>query len=888
MLFNDTSNKKYIKTGKYRLFIPVFMALILCACSQKENEAQTHDKAQSYIDRANAYAGQGQFKAAIIEARNALQIDQNNLDAMLSMSKVFNTLGHYDESISMLEPLSTTVNFTAPAKLVLLNAYIKQGKADSAKKILQEIPANSVDAIDLSLAQAELANLEQHHTEALQRLNTQLKQHPNDLQLLTAKAKTYGYAGQLGEAAKTAQKALEVNPNYEPALTMMALISYQTGKLEVAEDYLSNALVNLPNTDIITPRKSQVLKRLTHVLSSLGRSNEALIYAKLLSDAAPEQQLLENQFNEAVQAYNAGELDKAKELLEKLHEKVADKNTTGTLLASINYQQGNLQAADAYLQQHIDPETADKSAMQLMALTHLRRGNFNEAAQLVSKEIEKNGESATLLNLLAASQLAEKKYSQAQNTLNKAKRLDSKQAMNYILQSQLAQQQGNSNLAIKVLQEGISASDYDLELVRTLLRQYESAKSNNQAFALTQKLVLEKPNDANSYLLHAIAATKVNNLVEAEKSLLKALELEPQLSEAQLTLGKLEFNRKNYIKARQWFNKAIANQSANTSSAYDGLLATYTIQKQTKQGTDALNTWLDKGKTHIMAALTLARHYADKQQYKQSESYIEQALTLDQGNNMVKNFAGSYYAMRAKRLEASGNYEQIRQLLINGLSQSPNNTSMLKQLALNEVRAGKKKEALKILQRIESLPSIPKTALDIIKGDIYYALQEHKKALNHFRSAWQRNQNDAIAIKLHQSLQANKMSTREHLEQWLAVAPRSINAHLNKAISLQTLGQNASAQEWYEKTLALAPQHLIALNNLAWLYFEDKKNKKALTLAQKAFQLSESAPLIADTYGWILVNSGQKERGISVLKQAAISLPNNKDIQNHLNQAEQM
>lgn len=882
------ANSSLLRRCKYLLALPLCITLILvtaCGGSGDDTATASEQKAQSYIDRANSYAKQGQFKAAIIEARNALQMNPENIDASLSMALVFNRLGYSTETIKLLEPLAQKPGFNNAAKLALLEAYIDHRKPSSAKELLAQIEPNTEQSIEFILLKARLASLEKQHSKALQILTAELEKTPKNLQLLTAKAQAYGYAGQLADATKAAKQVLEIEPNHVPALTLLALISYQTGQLEAAEDYLSNALVSLPNTDIITPEKTNILKRLTHVLSSLGRSNEALIYAQLLSEAAPEQQMLEAQFNEAMQAYNAGELEKAKHLLEELHKKVANKSTTGTLLASINYQQGNIQSAESYLQQYADPEVAGDDAIYLMALTHLRRGNPDKATLLVKKKIQNGGENATLLNLLAAAQLHQGQYQQAQATLDKALRLDKKQAMNYALQAQLAEYQGNKQLIPSIIQKGIAATNYHPSLVRLQLQRYEEQGSYDKAFALTQKLIQAKPDQADSFLMHAIAANGLNKITTAEKSLKKALEIDPKSGTAQLTLGKLALNKKAYNEARQWFKQAIEN-SPELLAAYDGLLSAYTAQQQTKKGLSELNTLLDKDPKYIWAAITLATYHAENKQYKQAESYIEQALTLTPNDERVKNFAGNYYATRAKQLQATNSYSEIRKLLITGLSQSPNNLNMLTHLAINEAQAGERSEALKILQRIEEQANNP-TLTSAISGDVYSALKDHKTALGHYQATWQTSKNDVTALKLFNSLQANQKSTSAHLEQWLKAVPRSINAHFNKAIALQSLEHKKLAQQWYEKTLALAPEHIIALNNLAWLYYEDG-DKRALSLAKKAFHLSQQDPLIADTYGWILVNSGQKERGISILRQAAKQLPENQEIQLHLKKAEKM
>ena len=60
----------------------------------------------------------------------------------------------------------------------------------------------------------------------------------------------------------------------------------------------------------------------------------------------------------------------------------------------------------------------------------------------------------------------------------------------------------------------------------------------------------------------------------------------------------------------------------------------------------------------------------------------------------------------------------------------------------------------------------------------------------------------------------------------------------------------------------------MALNNLAWVYQQQGKDKEAQALARQAYVLSPS-PQTADTLGWILTTSGDPKSGATLLRQAS-------------------
>ena len=71
------------------------------------------------------------------------------------------------------------------------------------------------------------------------------------------------------------------------------------------------------------------------------------------------------------------------------------------------------------------------------------------------------------------------------------------------------------------------------------------------------------------------------------------------------------------------------------------------------------------------------------------------------------------------------------------------------------------------------------------------------------------------------------------------------------------------------------------MNNLAWLYHANG-NPKALTIAQKAHEIFPDSGAITDTLGWLYVENGQAQEGLTLLRRAVQQAPNKLDIRYHL------
>ena len=76
----------------------------------------------------------------------------------------------------------------------------------------------------------------------------------------------------------------------------------------------------------------------------------------------------------------------------------------------------------------------------------------------------------------------------------------------------------------------------------------------------------------------------------------------------------------------------------------------------------------------------------------------------------------------------------------------------------------------------------------------------------------------------------------------------------------------------------------MVLNNLAWLYHEDG-DERAISLAQKAYELNPENAAVVDTYGWIMLKSGNHQQSVPILEKAHELQPDSEEIALHLAEA---
>ena len=119
------------------------------------------------------------------------------------------------------------------------------------------------------------------------------------------------------------------------------------------------------------------------------------------------------------------------------------------------------------------------------------------------------------------------------------------------------------------------------------------------------------------------------------------------------------------------------------------------------------------------------------------------------------------------------------------------------------------------------------------------------------------------------------------LVQAVTIEPRLIEAQLRLGGIYQKRGDYARAIERFRAVVAVDPQHVIALNDLAYsLAVHQNSAEEALPLAQRAYRYDNSA-FVADTVGWIHHLLGNDSEGRQFIDRAVIAMPDNVEILIH-------
>lgn len=117
----------------------------------------------------------------------------------------------------------------------------------------------------------------------------------------------------------------------------------------------------------------------------------------------------------------------------------------------------------------------------------------------------------------------------------------------------------------------------------------------------------------------------------------------------------------------------------------------------------------------------------------------------------------------------------------------------------------------------------------------------------------------------------------------LKLDAKNVEALMVLGYTYEQQGELPRARQSYERALNGNPRFAPAANNLAWMLAARGGDlDRARSLAEVAYQESPEDPHISDTFGWILLQTGEQSRAVGLLSESAAKLPAEPGILYHL------
>ncbi len=865
--------------------------LLLCLSLMLSGTAYADD-----MSDARAAIQKGDLRAAQINLRNAVRSDPQNAEARFWLAKVDFDLG--DSVAAETEVRAARDRGFDPHQAVplLAQAMLAQNKF---KDLLNELqPSGGDPALDASIlvargyAQLGLKNNE----EALASFAQAEQTAPNSVEPLLASARVLAARGDLNGAQAKIDRALVVQPKSADALLAKAEVLRARGDLPGSLSVLDQMIADQPGN------LKAKLER-AGLLIAMNQVDKAKADLDAVLKAMPGN--VQAIYLQAVLQVQAKDYKAADATLEKIAIYVPRIPRAYFLQAVIKEQLGQVEQAEEAARRYIARAPNDLLAYKVLARIEFAKRRPDQVIETLAKVAETGHGDAETYDLLGRAYAATGRGDEAVKAFQKAQAM----APNDVgLQTRLA----SARMGVGQAESAMGDLEHTLQLAPTQPQVAEAL-----FFAALATGDLKKASDAVDKVREAQGDTPVvGNLAGllkmaqldldgAAAQFREVLKKSPDFLPAKVNLARIAAMQGDTASEERQLSE-IVDQSPAAEPALtmlvaqlvkSGQLARAITLVEKAHAAQPANTHLtvNLGELYIRAGrATDALALVEKE--KTSPNDLEllglkaaAQVALDQKDQARATYAqilkidpmatGARQQLEGLLMQA-GDYEHARNLIKEGLVNSPRNYQLYRDYALVDLKANGLDAAIAAANQLQQ-QNRDFEPLRALKGDIYMIANRPADAVRAYQEAFNAAPSNLLMARLTEALvrAGDPGSAVKLLSDWTSQHPDDLQA-------LQSLSDIQIAMQHYDEAakilqaiLTQKPHDPVALNNLAWVY-QQQGNPRAEALAQQAYILSPSGQT-ADTLGWILTTSGKAASGVPLLRQASAQIADDPRILYH-------
>jgi putative PEP-CTERM system TPR-repeat lipoprotein len=848
------------------------------------------DSTETHISNAKAYLAESDYDAAVIELKNALQIERNSEEARWLLGKAYLDIGDAASSQKELEQalrLGWASDDIIPSLALALLAQDEYVKIRELSK--DGLSTNSQAQLMAVQAMAESAQGESGRSQML--IDRAIELAPEQPQVLLAKSRLLLVAQKNDEAMDVLNKLLAIKSDYPQAWllkgdihsinneTDMAIDAYNMAIAEAPEFYTAlerRAVQHLQNNDYEKAQQdASTLLSLSSVapggnyiqgiINFHAGDNAAAVETLTLAEPAFRQYPL-TLFYLANAHLQEGHSDHAREFAERFLA-IAPGSVAGRkLLATMKLSAGDYQEVQEILQPVLDNYPEDVDALNLMSNALIRSGQSDKGLEMLAKAAELQPDNPLAQVRLGAGMLLSGDGSEdVTATIESALELDPQFQQADILLVLNHLKNGDSEKAVEAANNFINRAPDSVTPYNLLGRVYLTMGDSEQATDAFNKALKLEPTDPGAN--HSLAELAIKNgdtdtarehydtVLTEHKDLLQTLIYKAQLEYA---LGNIEETQKILQTAMDAHPMAVEPRL---------IVARIYLQQKNPGQVPALFASLDPTQQQSPAVmLVLAASYLDAAQYEQATRLLDQLVEKSDPSAALHHQLG-------KALAGSGDNRRSREELERSLEIDPEYLPSLMTMARMNLSANDTAAYEASMARLMEVAPEHTETLQIAALAAYRS-GNLEGAIELATKAFEAAPSEASLLRLmgYMEIAGQYDKSIAMQQEWLRTYPNSVAVELALGISLGKSGAKSESLEYYRRVLLKQPTNFIALNNLAW-ELRESDTKEALGYAKRAVAAQPRSAEALDTLAVIEFNAKDYSAAQQSIRRALEEAP---------------
>ncbi|MBU2883733.1 PEP-CTERM system TPR-repeat protein PrsT [Psychrosphaera sp. B3R10] len=839
---------------------------------------------EEYFKLAQQHIQNGDSESAIIALKNVIKEVPGNIEARKQLAELYMADGsldnaekelayvinkgqgtekHYSDLLkvhNLLSDFESTLFIEGPEEWQDINlqsaflyhkamANYRLKNEELGKQTLEVLVTLAPETIYGKLASAYLMS-EQDLMESANIIEALSQQFPNNSDIFMLKGLVLGSLKKYGEAAKA----------YEHHLTLMP--KYRQIRL-----YIADALVKDKQFSAAQVHTEYLLKY-THEQAFLNQLQGVIKFD------AKEYKVAQGHFEKAIQ----NGID----------------STTNRLMAGLtSFQNKQYEKAYQYLSSIADKMPPTHPAKKILAITQLQLGYTLEASATMLELEGLNDADASMFASASFELIKDGDFKTAKTLLAKTENIDGKSASALITHG-LAKLSLDDVSGVVNLEQALEIAP-DLSVAKSALASaYMATNEFDKALKLAK--TWQEQNDINGYNLAGYVYQKQGKAELATKAFEDALKLDSTNTPSHMYFANVNMKQGNYQEASSYLTKLFQKEPDNLTA----LKMYYFIGREQGNTKEALDLMEDRFKVNLTSEphrLQLAQLYLNE---KKPNQVIRILTSYDfQPTQDTNEF---YWLALADSLQVVGKNNEALKLYSRWTQANP--TAELAWLKKISAEQGLKRFALALTSVENALIHFPDSkglqivhvnllirdgqndtaegllrryfkdesknlVVQYLQGQILLNRKNYKQSLPLLQAYYDKKQTSESARYIYAAYvgKGEKPKAIKFVESHIEKAPDDISNIYMLANEFLTT-DNKKAQLYFGKMLSITPTNLVALNNLAWLQYQNDQLPEAKVTIERAFKINDNLPQLLDTGAIIYEKLGDIKKAKALINKA--------------------
>lgn len=856
---------------------------------------------EEHIAKAKALIEKGEIRSASIELANAVEKNPKSVDGRWLRAKVALDMGDGATAEKEIKKALELGFSRSEAQPLLARAILQQGDLDRALKETEKIldlPTAKNKAMILAVRGQALV-MKGRYDAAKTVLEEALQVDPNSSAALIGMTAMHAIKREFVEAQRWADMAVKAEPTSPDAWSAQGDIALAQNNPTKAEEAFGNAIKHRRIASLDTAKRALIrvqLKKFQEAEKDIeALQKDGLGKHPYVSYVTGQNFFAQKKFPQAAEAFEASQTLEPNNRLNNLY------------LAVTFHILGQKEKALALTKRLSTEAPRSSTVKQLLGDIQISRAEYDAANTTLQSALAAAPQNTHLLDMLASVALMQ---GDSAKGLEYASRLATLAPNSSEAKAQLMRAKLMAGQPLDASNPSTAPGDaFNTELLLTL-----EALRNKQptaALARAKKLHALHPDKAAPLNLMAAAYLMQGQPDKAKMELEAALKIKPNDASATCNLARIEIFKRNMKRARDLLAPLVKEQPGNEEAvlllvAVDSRLGKADtgiplLEQLVQRNPDALSArntlateYLHMGKTQNVLAIT--QGLSDAQLKRQPTLLELRGKALMQTNDTISARKVFEQWTKLAPESASAQFYYSDSLARTG-DLAAARSGLERAIKLNPrylpARIGEVKMLVQNKQMDKAQKALTKLRQDFgdhsevlgVEGWFALGTSNFGGAEKSLTAALKKKPDTDTAILLVRSLWGAKKHDQalRTMQDWLKTHPDDLDMRLHMAGAYLSLNRNEDARATYAKIVERYPNHVPALNNLAWLG-QDKDLNQAIKHAQHAQTVAPRDAFVKDTLGMLMLKRGDLSAAQGLLQEAVSLMPAAPQFQLHLAQ----